>query len=78
MKIGDLVVFKGSINYMKNMPLAIVIDESNSDSEYHRRIKVMWIGEEIPIQAKVLSTTGSRFSGWCSPNKFEVVNEKNI
>jgi len=78
MKVGDLVKYRGWKNsyVSKSEPLALIIEVSSHDSEYHKRVRVMWIGEDIPIQAKVISTNGSRYSSWCSPKHFEVVNDE--
>ena len=57
-------------------PLALVMEVRSIDSEYHKRIRVMWVGEDIPIQAQVISINGSRFSSWCSPKHFELVSKK--
>ena len=73
MKIGDLVRYRG---WTKGEgPMALVIYESNRSSDYHRRIRVMWIDKEIPVQAAVLSTSSSRITSWVSPKHFEVVSE---
>ena len=70
MKVGDLVRYKVR---GKQGPLAIIVKMTSSSTSYHERIKVMWAGEEIPIQAKVVSVNGNRVSSWVSPNHFEVV-----
>jgi aromatic ring-cleaving dioxygenase len=71
MKVGDLVKYRG----WGTEPLALVVEQKNSDSDYHHRVRIMWVGEQLPIQAKVLSTTNSRISTWISPKHFEIVNE---
>jgi len=82
-KVGDLVKYRGwshnaSFEHVSRSrdPLAIVVQTRAEDSEYHKRIRVMWVGEEIPIQAQVVSTNGNRFSSWCSPKYFHVVSKK--
>ena len=74
MKVGDLVKYRG----WKNPPLGIVLEQASPDSSFHHRIRVMWIGEEIPIQAKALSVSNSRVTTWVSPKYFEVVNEESM
>ena len=73
MKVGDLVVYRGWNTI--NMPIGIVIDQKWSDSSFHHRIRVMWLGHELPIQAKVLSTSNKRITTWIHPKSFEVINE---
>ena len=73
MKIGDLVIYRGWTK--GNGPMALVVYECNADSDYHRRIRVMWIDKEIPVQAAVLSISASRITSWVSPKHFEVVSE---
>ena len=75
MKVGDLVRYRGWSKNPKSEPLALVADVRSPESDYHARIRVIWVGEEIPIQASVISTSGSRLSTWCSPKHFEVVSE---
>ena len=79
MKVGDLVKYNGwshdADQSRARNPLALVVETSGGeDTEYHKRIRVMWIGEKIPIQAQVISVNGSRFSSWCAPKYFHVVN----
>jgi hypothetical protein len=75
MKVGDLVKYRDSGKYGQPEPLALIIEVRSADSDYHKRIKVMWIGEKIPLQAQVISTKASRFSSWCATKHFEIVNE---
>jgi hypothetical protein len=75
MKVGDLVKYRGWQKGSSPEPLALVVEVRPSHSDYHKRIKVMWVGEEIPIQAQVISVDGSRVSSWCAPKYFEVVEE---
>lgn len=74
MKIGDLVEYRGWSKYQEG-PLAIVLDSNKSEIHYHSRIRVMWLGESIPVQASVISTTGTRISSWVHPKYFEVIGE---
>ena len=71
MQKGDLVRYRG----WNETPYAIIVDTKFENSDFHKRIKVMWLGSKVPIQAKVISVTGSRFSAWCSPKHFELVDE---
>ena len=54
--------------------MAVVVETRNEDSDYHKRIRVMWVGK-IPLQAKVLSTNGGRITTWLKPKHFEVLSE---
>ena len=76
MKKGDLVRYRGWSKTSYSEPIGIVVDESCSGSNYHRRIRVFWVGEQIPIQAAVFSSKKSRITTWVSPKYFEVINEK--
>ena len=71
-KVGDLVRYKG---WRESGPLAVVIDESGGSSDFHKRIRVMWLGEEVPVQAKALSTRGEKITTWVHPKNFEVLGE---
>ena len=72
MKVGDLVRYRG---WGKNEdPLAIVVYETQTGSSFHHRIRVMWVGKEIPVQASVLSSKNSRVTTWVNPKYFEVVS----
>ena len=73
MKVGDLVKYRGWNKSSQNQPLALVIDQTNPKSTFHHRIRVMWVGEDLPIQASVLSTVSGRTSTWINPKYFEVV-----
>jgi len=75
MKIGDLVKYRGWSKQNTKEPMAIVVNQNNAESDFHHRIRVMWLGDQVPAQASVISVTGSRFSSWVSPKYFEVVNE---
>ena len=84
MKVGDLVRYRGwqkpkdEFQYNSSLPpLALVIEECSAVSEFHRKIRVAWIGEEIPVQASILSTTKSRITTWVSPKYFEVISESD-
>lgn len=74
MQVGDLVEYRGW-SKTKNRPLAIVLEYTQSHSDYHKRIRVMWMGETVPIQASVISTTASRISSWVHPKYFRVISE---
>ena len=73
MKIGDLVRYRGWGDYPG--PLAIIVEETNTRSKFHHRIRVFWVGEDLPVQAQVLSTTNERITTWVSPKYFEVICE---
>lgn len=76
MKVGDLVRYKGWNGLIwDSNPMGIVLDVRNSDTHYHSRIRIMWLGDEVPIQAQVFSTTGDRISSWINPKHFEIVGE---
>ena len=74
MKVGDLVKYRGWSKSAYSEPLGIIVDESCSGSNYHRRIRVMWVGEKVPVQAEVLSTGGKRITTWVNPKHFEIIN----
>ena len=80
MKVGDLVKYRGwSKNSQLPEPLALVIEQVHADSSFHHRIRVMWLGEDVPLQAQVLSVTPpKRVSTWINPKHFEVVNPDPI
>jgi hypothetical protein len=73
-KIGDVVRYRGweTINEAKG----IVVAESSPESSFHHRIRIMWTGSEIPIQASVLSIKNSRITTWVNPSNFEVILSK--
>jgi len=75
MKIGDLVRYRGWSKSIGSDPLALVVAVQSENSDFHKRVRVMWVGEVVPIQAQVISTTGSRFSSWCAPKYFEIISE---
>jgi hypothetical protein len=76
MKIGDLVMYRGwEESSGRDMPLGIVVKDSRDISDYHRRIRVLWLGEKVPIQASALSIGGNRLTTWVDPKHFEVFNE---
>ena len=80
MKVGDLVIYNPfrDIAISLNCPMGIVVDQRSSESKYHHRIRVMWMGSDIPINAKALSTTGKRITSWVSPKNFEVISEIDV
>ncbi len=76
MKIGDLVRYRGwKISNLSNKtdPLAIIVEQRSKESDFHHRVRVLWLGEEIPVQAAAVSTTGKRISSWFHPKVLEVV-----
>ncbi len=75
MKVGDLVQYRGWEKSPNSGPMALVVDVRSAESDFHKRIRVMWLGEAIPIQANVISTTGERISSWCTPKYFEIISE---
>ena len=84
MNVGDLVVYKnpqvippGFLSAGRDLEqsYAIVLQKRDSEHEVHSRIRVMWLGIEVPIQANSFSVTGRRITTWISPKYFEVVNE---
>jgi hypothetical protein len=77
-KIGDLVQYRGWEGITRgHPPLGLVVDQASSNSDFHHRIRVMWLGEEIPIQASVLSTKASRITAWVSPKSFKVLEAED-
>jgi hypothetical protein len=76
MKIGDLVRYRGWSNGSdKPGPLALIIAVQSENSKFHKRVRVMWVGNEIPIQAQIISVSRDRFSSWCAPKHFELISE---
>lgn len=75
MKVGDMVKYRGWSKSSRSEPLALVIAEFSPESPFHHRIRVVWVGENIPVQANVISTNAKRVSTWVSPKYFEVVSE---
>ena len=74
MKVGDLVKYLGWSKQQGGEPLALVVDVSHADSDYHCRIRVMWVGDEVPIQAQALAVgPPKRISTWISPKHFALV-----
>ena len=80
MKVGDLVIYKPywDIDISLDYPMGIVVDQQSPESKYHHRIRVMWVGSDIPINAKALSTTGKRVTSWVTPKSFEVISEIDV
>ncbi len=77
LKIGDLVRYRGWNHVVSRDvgPLAIVTDVRGEDPEdYHARIRVTWVGNELPIQGKVLSVNNSWTTRWVKPGSFEIVS----
>jgi len=73
LKLGDLVRYRGWRNQGQD-PIAIVVAVRFIDSDFHKRIRVMWIGEKIPVQASVISVNNSRISTWVHPKNFILVS----
>ena len=69
--LGALVSCRG----WKKPALGIVIDERSPDSSFHHRVRVMWIGEKIPVAASAFSTSKGRITTWIHPKIFDVVGE---
>lgn len=75
MKTGDLVRYKGLGNLINQGPMGVVVDQACSDTDFHHRIRVMWIDNPPPVQAQALSITGERITTWVSPKYFELVSK---
>tara|TARA_Y100000593_G_C4159678_1_gene261363 strand:- start:121 stop:378 length:258 start_codon:yes stop_codon:yes gene_type:complete len=84
MKVGDLVKYRPSGKKPFGKAALGIIVEVSSWNNYniekigtdaHARIRVMWIGEKLPLQAKALSVNGERITTWCRPTSFVVVSE---
>jgi hypothetical protein len=73
LKIGDLVRYRGWEGLNTSQPMAVIVDQRSKDSSFHHRVRVMWVGEEIPIQASAISTTRSKISSWVHPKVFKIV-----
>ncbi len=82
MKIGDLVIYNVKLHWGDivtfDRPMGMIVDQRSPESEYHHRIRVMWMGNDIPINAKAMSTKGERVTSWVSPKYFEVISEIEI
>jgi hypothetical protein len=78
MNVGDLVRYRGWQKLYNTPPLALVVDTRHTDSDYHCRIRVMWVGDKIPIQAQVLAVgPPKRISTWISPKHFELIGSSS-
>ncbi len=75
MKVGDLVEYRGWAKVNDNPPLAIVMEVNGNVSKFHSRIRVMWLGVDVPVQARVFSVDGNRISTWIHPKHFKVVSD---
>ena len=73
MKTGDLVSVKSAVG---KSPVALVVDSKCDDSKFHKRIRVMWLDENLPIQSKAFSINGSRISTWVEPRHFILSQQK--
>ena len=52
----------------------IVIDERSPESQFHHRIRVMWLGESLKHpQAQAFSVSGNKITTWVSPKSFVVL-----
>ena len=71
MKVGDMVMFVSNNN---NGPIGVVVDSTSMESDFHSRIRVMWSGEEIPIQASAVSVSGNRVTTWVHPKNFKIIS----
>ena len=76
--IGDLVLYKGRKDEMlkrldcnpRLLPAGIVIDTMCQDSDYHARVRVMWVGNVNQAVAKSLAINDSRMTTWVNPENF--------
>ena len=82
MNVGDMVRYRGwfqnsdtARHFSGADPVGLVIEQVSEDDDFHHRIRVMWIGEKLPVQARALSTNGKRVTTWVHPKHFEVINE---
>jgi len=75
MKVGDLVRYRRWLGFKG--PLGLVVKEMHADSSFHHRIKVMWLGEKIPVQASALSTSGAKITAWVLPKHFHVIDKNH-
>ena len=78
MNVGDLVRLKIKSPISQkywDAPLGIVVEEMHSENEFHHRVRVMWIGEEIPVAARAFSVNSAKVTTWISPKHFTVVSE---
>ncbi len=73
MRLGDLVRYRGWRGYGQD-PIGLVVDVRFSESEFHKRVRIMWVGEKIPIQASAISVSNSRISTWVHPKNFILVD----
>jgi len=76
MKVGDLVRYTVPKN-VEDQPVGVIVKLCKAESHYHQRIKVMWAGNSLPIQASALSVKGGRITSWVSPKNFSVVSGIN-
>jgi aromatic ring-cleaving dioxygenase len=73
MKKGDLVRYKAGRPILNDGPVGIVVDQVSPESDYHHKIRVMWVGEKLPVQSQALSVSGNKITTWVSPKYFEVL-----
>ncbi len=85
--VGDLVVYKGRKDEMlkrlnvstHQLPLAVVVETTNKDNNYHSRVRVMWVGKTNKAVANSMSINGSNVTTWVHPENFILVKDlKNI
>jgi|10_taG_2_1085330.scaffolds.fasta_scaffold04637_12 hypothetical protein len=71
MKVGDMVML---VSHSSTGPLGVVVESTSMESDFHARVRVMWSGEDLPIQAKSASISGNRVTTWMHPRNFKVVS----
>ena len=71
MKVGDMVMF---ISKNDNGPTGVIIDSTSMDSDFHARVRVMWSGDKLPIQARATSVSGVRVTTWLHPKNFKIIS----
>ena len=76
MKKGDLLEFSIKSIGSSRAPMALLIDQRSPESDYHHRIRVLWLGDKLPLQAGVTSVSGERLSTWISPKLFIVASNQ--
>ena len=70
-KVGDLVQWMEYKHWAGEGPYAIVYAVTGIMG--NNRIRVLWLGEELPIVASSTSVKGSRLSTWIKPDKFQII-----
>jgi hypothetical protein len=69
--VGDLVQWMEYRHWAGEGPYAIV--HSVTGIMGHCRIRVLWLGEDLPVVAKSTSTKNNRLSTWIKPDKFQLI-----